>query len=134
MCEKICYCSYFFCLFAWNLNFALYIIFVNIKSEIWINNTAFLSKTNYLTSNLFLCGDKINYSVCHLPYGPTAYFNLSNVVLRHDIPGVEKMSEAYPHLIFHGFTSRLGQRCTNILKARSEINTNVVRGRNFLNH
>jgi len=54
--------------------------------------------------------------VCHLPYGPTAYFNLSHVVLRHDIPGCEKMSEAYPHLIFHGLTTQLGKRCTNILK------------------
>jgi len=26
------------------------------------------------------------------------------------------MSEAYPHLIFHGFNTKLGQRCTNILK------------------
>ncbi len=23
--------------------------------------------------------------VCHLPYGPTAYFGLFNTVLRHDI-------------------------------------------------
>jgi U3 small nucleolar ribonucleoprotein protein IMP4 len=23
--------------------------------------------------------------ICHLPYGPTAYFNLSDVVMRHDI-------------------------------------------------
>ena len=36
--------------------------------------------------------------------------------MRHDIPGVEKMSEAYPHLIFHGMTTTLGNRCTNILK------------------
>ncbi|KAK6313389.1 hypothetical protein J4Q44_G00167360 [Coregonus suidteri] len=26
------------------------------------------------------------------------------------------MSEAYPHLIFHNFSSRLGQRVSNILK------------------
>ena len=26
--------------------------------------------------------------VCHLPYGPTAYFTLSSCVLRHDIPGM----------------------------------------------
>ena len=54
--------------------------------------------------------------MCHLPYGPTAYFNLSHVVMRHDIPGCEKMSEAYPHLIFHNFQSKLGRRATNILK------------------
>ena len=48
--------------------------------------------------------------VSHLPYGPTAYFTLSNVVMRHDIPDVGTMSEAYPHLIFHNFSSRLGER------------------------
>ena len=48
--------------------------------------------------------------VSHLPYGPTAFFNLSNVVMRHDIPNVGTMSEVYPHLIFDNFTSRLGIR------------------------
>lgn len=40
-------------------------------------------------------------------------------VLRHDIgdkKDVGKLSEAYPHLIFDGFTSSLGQRVQNILK------------------
>lgn len=50
------------------------------------------------------------FVVCHLPYGPTAYFTLSNVVMRHDIPDVGTMSEAFPHLIFNNFTSRLGNR------------------------
>ena len=59
---------------------------------------------------------KFKFSVCHLPYGPTAYFNLSHVVMRHDIPECEKMSEAFPHLIFHGFNTKLGNRCTSILK------------------
>ena len=54
--------------------------------------------------------------VCHLPYGPTCYFNLSHVVMRHDIEDCEKMSEAFPHLIFHGFTTKVGERVTNILK------------------
>lgn len=54
--------------------------------------------------------------VCHLPYGPTAYFTLANTVMRHDIPDVGKMSEAYPHLIFNNLSSKLGQRVTNILK------------------
>lgn len=54
--------------------------------------------------------------VCHLPYGPTAYFTLSNVVMRHDIPDVGTMSEAYPHLIFHGFSSKLGNRVKSILR------------------
>uniref|UniRef100_V9L7N5 U3 small nucleolar ribonucleoprotein IMP4-like protein n=1 Tax=Callorhinchus milii TaxID=7868 RepID=V9L7N5_CALMI len=54
--------------------------------------------------------------VGHLPFGPTAYFTLFNVVMRHDVPDISTMSEAYPHLIFHGFSSRLGKRVTSILK------------------
>lgn len=56
--------------------------------------------------------------VCHLPYGPTAYFNLSNVIMRHDIRDRElgTVSEAYPQLIFHGFETKLGRRVTTILK------------------
>jgi len=56
--------------------------------------------------------------VCHLPFGPTAYFGLSNVVLRHDL--AEKpptVSEANPHLIFHGFTAKTGMRLKTILQA-----------------
>ncbi len=26
--------------------------------------------------------------VCHLPHGPTAYFTLSDIVMRHDIPDI----------------------------------------------
>ncbi|KAK4535074.1 hypothetical protein CDCA_CDCA03G1099 [Cyanidium caldarium] len=70
--------------------------------------------------------------VCHLPFGPTAFFSLSNVVMRHDIARhlrqnssssssaaetLHKVSEAYPHLIFEGgFRNRLGQRVKNILR------------------
>lgn len=46
--------------------------------------------------------------VCHLPLGPTAYFTLSNVVMRHDIEDRGTISEAYPHIILEGFTSALG--------------------------
>ena len=55
-------------------------------------------------------GTPDGFVVCHFPYGPTAYFNLSNVVMRHDIPDVGTMSEQYPHLIFNNFTTRLGGR------------------------
>jgi len=48
--------------------------------------------------------------VSHFPYGPTAYFTLNNVVLRHDIPDRGTVSEAYPHLIFNNFTTKLGTR------------------------
>jgi len=45
-------------------------------------------------------GDFDGLIVCHLPHGPTAYFGLSNVVMRHDIDTKETIPEAYPHLIF----------------------------------
>lgn len=54
--------------------------------------------------------------VSHLPFGPTAYFGLANVVMRHDIENHGTVSEQYPHLVFHDFTTALGERVTNILK------------------
>jgi U3 small nucleolar ribonucleoprotein protein IMP4 len=54
--------------------------------------------------------------ICHLPFGPTAYFQLLNTVMRHDIPKIGTMSEAYPHLVFHNFKTKLGNRTMNILK------------------
>ncbi|ESQ28999.1 hypothetical protein EUTSA_v10023618mg [Eutrema salsugineum] len=57
--------------------------------------------------------------VSHLPFGPTAYFGLSNVVTRHEIQNKKamgKMSEQFPHLIFNNFTTQLGKRVSNILK------------------
>lgn len=61
-------------------------------------------------------GEPTSLIVCHLPYGPTAYFNITNTVMRHDIENVGTMSEAYPHLIFSNLSSKLGERVTNILK------------------
>ncbi|MCJ1301619.1 snoRNA-binding rRNA-processing protein imp4 [Hypocenomyce scalaris] len=57
-------------------------------------------------------------TVSHFPHGPTASFSLHNVLLRHDIPNSSRgtVSESYPHLIFEGFTSPLGQRVVKILK------------------
>lgn len=55
--------------------------------------------------------------VCHLPFGPTAHFTISNVVMRADLP--EKpahMSQANPNLIFHAFDATLGLRFQTILK------------------
>ena len=47
--------------------------------------------------------------VCHFPVGPTVYFGLQNVVLRHDVnEKLANMPEAYPHLIFQNFSSQLG--------------------------
>ncbi|KAI0501817.1 U3 small nucleolar ribonucleoprotein protein IMP4 [Dendrobium catenatum] len=64
-------------------------------------------------------GEPDGLIVCHLPFGPTAYFELLNVVTRHDIKdkqAIGTMSEAYPHLILDNFTTKLGQRTANILK------------------
>lgn len=62
-------------------------------------------------------GEPDGLIVSHLPYGPTAYFGLTNVVLRHDLKDkVDPVSEAYPHLIFDGFNSNLGERISDILK------------------
>ncbi|XP_014381534.1 U3 small nucleolar ribonucleoprotein protein IMP4 isoform X2 [Alligator sinensis] len=52
----------------------------------------------------------------HEHRGVPAYFTLANVVMRHDVPGIGPAPQAAPHLIFHGLTSRLGQRVTSILK------------------
>ncbi|KAL2642195.1 hypothetical protein R1flu_009782 [Riccia fluitans] len=64
-------------------------------------------------------GEPDGLIVCHLPFGPTAYFGLLNVVTRHDIKDKQAlgtMSEAYPHLILDNFTTKLGERTANILK------------------
>lgn len=55
-------------------------------------------------------------TVCHLPYGPTVRFSLSNVVMRHDIENKGTVSEQYPHLIFENFQSSLGDRISTVLK------------------
>lgn len=55
--------------------------------------------------------------VSHLPFGPTAYFTLSNCVLRHDIPECTPASQAHPHLIIDGLNSSVGKRIARILQA-----------------
>lgn len=57
-------------------------------------------------------------TISHLPHGPTASFSLHNVMLRADIPNASRgtVSESYPHLIFEGFTTKLGKRVVQILK------------------
>lgn len=56
--------------------------------------------------------------VSHFPHGPTFYFTLHNVTLRHDIGSFRSstVSEQYPHLIFENFSSRLGERVRDCLK------------------
>eukprot|EP01029_Cantina_marsupialis_P027621 TRINITY_DN773097_c0_g1_i1.p1 TRINITY_DN773097_c0_g1~~TRINITY_DN773097_c0_g1_i1.p1 ORF type:complete len:306 (+),score=77.62 TRINITY_DN773097_c0_g1_i1:56-919(+) len=61
-------------------------------------------------------GEPDGMLVCHLPYGPTAHFNLSGTVMRHDMEDTVPMSEQYPHLIFDNFTSKVGDRVMTMLK------------------
>lgn len=61
-------------------------------------------------------GEPDGMIISHFPYGPTAYFTLHNVVLRHDIPDRGTVSEQYPHLIFDNFNTPLGERVKSILK------------------
>lgn len=74
------------------------------------------------TSDLILLhehrGTPTSLTISHFPHGPTALFSLHNVVLRHDIPNSSRgtVSESYPHLIFEGFTTKLGKRVVEILK------------------
>ncbi|KAF2120669.1 anticodon-binding protein [Lophiotrema nucula] len=79
-------------------------------------------------------------TVSHFPHGPTASFSLHNVVLRADIPNSSRgtVSESYPHLIFDGFTSKLGQRVVKILQhlfppreASAKIGNRVVTFKNI---
>jgi U3 small nucleolar ribonucleoprotein protein IMP4 len=62
-------------------------------------------------------GEPDGLVICHLPLGPTAFFSLSNTVMRHDLhPPAAPMSEAYPHIILDNFNTELGKRVGNILK------------------
>jgi U3 small nucleolar ribonucleoprotein protein IMP4 len=91
------------------------------KTTIFQKNSFFFvlvqRKNSILNSTkllLLLCLDGLIIS--HMPYGPTAYFGLSNCVLRHDIQEKETVSLVYPHLLFHNFNTTLGQRTMNVLK------------------
>merc|ERR1711870_28603 len=74
------------------------------------------------TDIIFLSENKGNPDgifISHLPRGPTAYFGINNLLMRHDIgykKNVGTISDFYPHLIFEGFGSKLGERVKYILK------------------
>ncbi len=57
--------------------------------------------------------------ISHLPHGPTLSMTLHNVVVRHDVSSNadSTVSEQFPHLIFEGFSTRLGERVMGILRA-----------------
>ena len=48
--------------------------------------------------------------ISHMPYGPTAYFGLHNVVMRHDIPQAAHVSEANPHIVLHNLSTKVRQQ------------------------
>jgi U3 small nucleolar ribonucleoprotein protein IMP4 len=56
--------------------------------------------------------------VSHFPHGPTVFFTLHNVALRHDVDSFKSstVSEQYPHLIFENLNSTLGERIRDVLK------------------
>jgi U3 small nucleolar ribonucleoprotein protein IMP4 len=62
-------------------------------------------------------GNPDNLIVSHLPFGPTAYFTISNCILRHDIPECAPSSLQYPHLVIDGLSSKVGRRIGRILQA-----------------
>ncbi|EGC38118.1 brix domain-containing protein [Dictyostelium purpureum] len=47
-------------------------------------------------------------TITHLPYGPTATFRLTNLVMPEDIPGGGEMTSHKAELIVNGFKTRLG--------------------------
>lgn len=58
---------------------------------------------------LFYIGIPDGLVVSHMPLGPTVFFGLQDVVLRHDLPHKPPpMSTVAPHLVFDNFNSRLG--------------------------
>ena len=62
-------------------------------------------------------GDPDSLIVCHLPYGPTTYFTLKNVIMRRQIDDAPPITSAFPHLIFEDLNSKLGNRIKTILQA-----------------
>lgn len=63
-------------------------------------------------------GEPDGLVICHLPLGPTAFFTITNTVMRHDLPNqAAPMSEAYPQLVLEGFQNTdLGKRVATIFK------------------
>jgi len=84
-----------------------------------IKGIADACRGNGVTDIIFLNetrGTPDSMIVSHFPHGPTAYFSLSNIVMRHDIPNCKHMPEQYPHLIFHNINSKIGLRIKDIVK------------------
>ncbi|KAK4191466.1 anticodon-binding protein [Podospora australis] len=79
------------------------------------------AKSNGLSDVILLHehrGTPTAITISHFPHGPTLMCSLHNVVLRADIPRSIKgtVAESYPHLVFEGFSTKLGLRVVQILK------------------
>lgn len=62
-------------------------------------------------------GEPDGMVVSHLPHGPTLHLGLGNTVLRHDVESkAANISQADPHLIFHNFGGKIGERLKRILQ------------------
>jgi U3 small nucleolar ribonucleoprotein protein IMP4 len=71
-------------------------------------------------------GEPDGLVVCHLPYGPTAYFGIMNAVLRHDLKERSTVSQQFPHLIFHKFDSKLGERVRTTPESEGSLTTSTA--------
>ena len=62
-------------------------------------------------------GEPDGMVISHLPHGPTLHLGLGNTVLRHDVESkASNISQANPHLIFHNFGGKIGDRLKRILQ------------------
>jgi U3 small nucleolar ribonucleoprotein protein IMP4 len=91
------------------------------RGNLILNNLVSSAQSSGLSDIVLLHehrGTPTALTVSHFPHGPTASFSLHNVVLRADIPNSARgtVSESYPHLIFEGFTTKLGLRIVTVLK------------------
>jgi U3 small nucleolar ribonucleoprotein protein IMP4 len=62
-------------------------------------------------------GDPNCLIVSHLPFGPTAFLSVQNVVMRRQIPDAPPLTSAFPHLVFEDMTSALGVRVRKVIQA-----------------
>jgi U3 small nucleolar ribonucleoprotein protein IMP4 len=91
------------------------------RGNLILNNLVSSAQSSGLSDIILLHehrGTPTALTVSHFPHGPTASFSLHNVVLRADIPNSARgtVSESYPHLIFEGFSTKLGERVVQVLK------------------
>ncbi|KAH8727698.1 anticodon-binding protein [Phaeosphaeriaceae sp. PMI808] len=102
-----------------------------------------LNRGNLILNNLVSSAQSSGLSdivLLHEHRGTPTAFSLHNVVLRADIPNSARgtVSESYPHLIFEGFGTKLGERVVQVLKhlfppreANAKVGNRVVTFKNI---